>query len=822
MTRTTTDLERALLLGRLPKDFDASSHPASSLVSLIIEGKYVEIFRSPSAKELFGDLRFESLDALITDLSTRLTAFAAAAGPDRQFEILLFGVAALYSFLQAGWTGPNLDKDLEEVFPSPSTDLRKEVLKFLEADAEEVYSLTTQPLLLVFAKLILFDNVAYLSDLPSAVWWSARCVFKQQQLLENPTDTLRVAMFEAFEAAEKHYPDGELAARIQLEKGLAYHWFELDAPSLESFKAAQAASHFKWNMSGALGRRTKFQDFDISQLVVLAESAPDDAAEDAPVEQLTLPQTLDLNDDTLLEKISFTKSESTGEGALTASNQGNLRVIDQCILLAFCMNVKNTNPEDGMTIEEMKPYVQRVLEHPNNWMVHTMALLLRSRLESKKSRTVERAALQLQALVDQIVLEEPSPAERMQHIFSILIPPKWEMERELGERFLSIGATRSALEIFERLEMWEDIISCHQMLDQDKKAEAIVHERLLVTPNSPKLHCILGDLKKDPSYYEKAWKLSDGRYARAMRSLGVYYFKKEEWTKSIECYHRALAINALFVNSWFVMGCAAMRVEEWDQAVRAFSRVTSIDHTNGEAWTNLASVYVRQKKKREAWRALREAVKQQFDNAKIWENYLYTSVDLGEFQEAMHSMERVLEERLDKAGEKNPVIDVEILDILVTAVTSDLKDANGQPSSRLAGRLNALITKVCSKVANNPNLYSCAARFAALRKQYRKSLDFRLKAYRCLLHHPHMADQEDVFKATAAKALELVQAYVEDGPRMEAVRMGAQLVCKDWAYQAKMVLKTLIGRTRTNFEDHPTHDELKDKLTEITNLSTAA
>ena len=57
-----------------------------------------------------------------------------------------------------------------------------------------------------------------------------------------------------------------------------------------------------------------------------------------------------------------------------------------------------------------------------------MALLLRSRLESHKSRTIERACLQLQALVDQFGIDESSPAERMQHIFSILIPPKWEME----------------------------------------------------------------------------------------------------------------------------------------------------------------------------------------------------------------------------------------------------------------------------------------------------------------------------------------------------------------------------------------------------------
>jgi hypothetical protein len=68
------------------------------------------------------------------------------------------------------------------------------------------------------------------------------------------------------------------------------------------------------------------------------------------------------------------------------------------------------------------------LENPNNWMIYTMALLLRSRLESNRSRTVERSVLQLQALVDQFPLEESSVAEKLLYIFCIDIPAKWEME----------------------------------------------------------------------------------------------------------------------------------------------------------------------------------------------------------------------------------------------------------------------------------------------------------------------------------------------------------------------------------------------------------
>ena len=44
----------------------------------------------------------------------------------------------------------------------------------------------------------------------------------------------------------------------------------------------------------------------------------------------------------------------------------------------------------------MLPYVTRVLQHPNNWMVHSMGLLLKARLEAESLRTRDRAALQLQ------------------------------------------------------------------------------------------------------------------------------------------------------------------------------------------------------------------------------------------------------------------------------------------------------------------------------------------------------------------------------------------------------------------------------------------
>ncbi|RKO87187.1 hypothetical protein BDK51DRAFT_14076, partial [Blyttiomyces helicus] len=520
-----------------------------------------------------------------------------------QLQVLVLGVACLYAFLQTNWTGPVLSVEPEDLLPEEvrehREELRKRALAALTEDGEEPYSLTQRPGFLLMARTLLVEGSPQLGELKTVHWWKARCLLIQQRILDNPTETLHSSHLMLFKA-QSRLPaaeplNKEVLARFNLETGLAHHWYSQDKDAVAGFTSAEEVSGFKWSLSGALGKRTKFQTFNVAQLVVLAESAADEDAESASTAETVAvtgskPTNLDLNDDTILETIEFTAPKE-GENGKHAGKQGNLKAIDQCILLAFCLNVKNTNPANGLTTEQMLPYVRRVLENANNWMVYTMALLLRSRLESHKSRTVERAALQLQALVDQFPLEESTPAERMLHIFSIMMPPKWELERELGERFVSIGVLRSAFEIFQRLELWEDAISCLQMLEKPKEAEALVRQRLELSPKSPKLHCLLGDLSGNASFYEMAWQLSDGRYPRAMRSLGGYYFKRGEWVKSIESYHRALAINALFENSWFIMGCAAMRAEDWDTAVRAFSRTVSINHENGEAWTYLASVY---------------------------------------------------------------------------------------------------------------------------------------------------------------------------------------------------------------------------------------
>lgn len=210
--------------------------------------------------------------------------------------------------------------------------------------------------------------------------------------------------------------------------------------------------------------------------------------------------------------------------------------------------------------------------------------------------------------------------ERLFFFHALPLPSKWELERELAVRFLGLGAVRSALEIFERLEMWEEVVRCWGALERPEKGIAIVRDLLegrkaeseevvlrgktgasvgrkevRDKAREAKLWCLLGDLEPDHAleHYEKAWKVSQGTSGRAVRSLGGYHFARGAYEAAVVTLGKAVAINPLLSRSWFILGCACMRLERWEEAKGAFGRCVAIDEEDGESWSNLASMYLR-------------------------------------------------------------------------------------------------------------------------------------------------------------------------------------------------------------------------------------
>ena len=229
--------------------------------------------------------------------------------------------------------------------------------------------------------------------------------------------------------------------------------------------------------------------------------------------------------------------------------------------------------------------------------------------------------------------DDSAPQERLRYFHQLPLPSKWEMERELAKRYLSLGIIRSALDIFTRLEMWAEAIGCLQRMERDDEAEGIVRDLLegrkleselvqqmgrdevsesrrfkLEKGREAKLWCLLGDItltsekaRKEPlaaraeavGHYEKAWKVSSETSSRAMRSLGSLRFSGREYELAISCLKAALQINPLYSRAWFTLGVCYVRLELWSEARDAFRKEVGVDEEDAEGWNNLAAVYLR-------------------------------------------------------------------------------------------------------------------------------------------------------------------------------------------------------------------------------------
>lgn len=239
-----------------------------------------------------------------------------------QQELMRIGIIALKTFIQECWTGPPIKGFDFEI---------SEGLNMLENDGEPAYPLTPYPILLIIA-LAIFE-----SDLVShhkfLAWWRLRAYFIHQKILENPTGSLYDAIMDQINQIRLPELDDSsrnLHTRYHMELGMVYHYYKYDSKAKEQFVSAQTVSKFQWSVTGYLGKRTKFQTFDVSQLAVVAKSLTPDVGN-----AQEMPNKLDLNDDTLLEAIKFTDANEIEEKLL----MGSLNAIDQSILLAFWYDI---------------------------------------------------------------------------------------------------------------------------------------------------------------------------------------------------------------------------------------------------------------------------------------------------------------------------------------------------------------------------------------------------------------------------------------------------------------------------------------------------
>lgn len=894
-------------------------------------------------------------------------------------ELFSLATVALNCFLQANVTGPPLSYDpADGILPSSLFEgtantierLQRQLISGLSVDGDAVYRLIPHVELFCLAKCIL-NHSSMTQDLRLRQA-RLRVNFWHQRLLTDISSSLQ----------DKIYHDLQLigdsvftecgsngiipSVQFLLERATIHihHGFDQRAKADITHAARERRFHFA--LTGKLGKRTKYQEKELSQLVVLAKSADEDdeAAQfedkGKPDTVTTLsspsrptipgPRNLNLDDDTLLESIAFTQvavspSKISRDDQIHPSletldpgNQPPLQPLDAIILLATASSITNTSPIDGLTREETLPYAERVISGgSSNWQVYTQALLVRSRIEGYRSRTIERGVLQLQAVVDQVVaetspfessrdnaasakatsttflpqpksFESASASERLRYLHQLASLPRWKLESELADRWVSFGGLRTALEIYERLQMWAEVALCWAANDREDKARKIIRRQLynsVITTStnklleddddndvgdyrierdplpidSPRLFCILGDLEKSTAAYERAWEISNQRYARAQRSLGKIYSLNAELGRAETAYATSLKVNPQNHAIWFALGCIRLQQEDWAGAVDAFGRAVQIEDTDAESWSNLAVALLKlppdmspgspsvsdsepdtarsvvggngsnvpatdpQRHVKEAFVAFKRAAVLKRESFRIWQNLLSVSVKLSPppYTEIIIAQNRLIELLGTVRGEQS--VDVEIVEALVahlvtayprapaeadmTAIKGGQSEDNGitQTSGPKSMGFERMIIDLVQKkitplITSSRRLWLVSAKLSLYLQRPSATLSAYEKAWRVTINQPGWEtgteEAKDSWKEVVDSTTDLLDGYENLGERIREAGMGAgELVAKDWSFKARSAVRSTLARAKEGWEGDDRYEALIERLQEL-------
>ncbi|XP_041468800.1 tetratricopeptide repeat protein 27-like [Lytechinus variegatus] len=787
----------------VPNDFDLDKEEVSKFLLSFVTGNYEQVITSVITGQILARTPHQDVTQQI---SRNVTDFVGQREQPRekvfrQFLVACVGISSLQLFVQNNWTGPLTGKPVINLLSEnlhvqqKDKDIRDIAKSALCPDDCSIYPLVCLPELLLIARCVFIECSDHVALCKTADWWRLRCLWVQQQLLDERSPQLFSLILPLINSIQEDEilmspePDFSIPLMFHLECSYIFTYYYEYKKGTEYIANAKKLAGIEVGLTGALGKRTRFQVDDKPQLILKVtrddERDRESVSQSLPSTTEWLPKDLNLDDDTVLNAIKF-KEETDGDLPPLTS-------LEQAIVLGVCMEHKRSRPKDLLVSEELMSYAVGLLRQPQMWIIQTLSLRLRCLLEKDKGRTVERAMMQMQVLVDQILSTTCPVRERLKLFYAVNLPPKWALEGELAGLLVSIGCVSDALEVYIRLELFEDVVKCYKIMKQPEKAIHII-EHELAKKETALMWCLLGDVTLEKKYYEKAWEVSGQKSARAMSSLGTLYLHEEEFPKAIECLELSLERNYLQYSTWFSLGYCAFQSEKYEIAIKAYRRCVQLETDDYQCWNNLATAFIKLNDKPKAFRTLQEALKCNYENWKIWDNFLGVSIDIGEFAESIRAFGRLLDL-------KEKYVDEAVLGVMVRAVLEDMKDRHGEPAGLLKPKILELFGRITSQVTANPIVWSLYGKLLGGCQtenlvENDKALQCLQRAHRLITQDEQWHKEVDKVKEVIGQTQELAEAYEHCSKQKTSNPQAIQLLSS-----AKLMIKSIISKIKKEHYD---------------------
>lgn len=658
-----------------------------------LEDRIADFLSGGAHRTRSGDTNWLDFVDTASDREARFRATLAMA----------LGIAALSVFVQCNLTGPRGDFSRFPFCygPKQETLILNECIEWdiwssqqLMSDGCDLLGKYALPQYFILAKMLLiktrqktseYSNI-YKDLLRSISWWVSRLLLVQQKILDERSRSLYEQLQVAMGETLKHFGQAtnvieywentlterevsDIVAAANLEAGIKEHAYGYIDRARQFFKYAETACALKLSVTGALGFRTVHQTEAKAQMVLVAASLDDNVQMGNSLidDSSKIPQVCDRNglfpdsygDSDILLAPKLIEEVKDGGIATTVDNVdgGNPKILDtikQAVILAQCLDIMKSTPDDEMQDWQMAPYIEAVdAQNFSHFMVMCYCQILRIHWERKRSRTKQRAVMKMDELVQEVRGGSTGVADRMHYAYCVCFPTVSALLKEYAELMVSCGIIGDALKIFEDLELWDNLIYCYCLLGKKPAATDLIKERLQHNPEDPRLWCSLGDVTLNDDNYIKALEVSGNRFARAERSLARSAYNRGAYKKSQSHWEAALALNSLHPDGWFALGSAALKARDFDKAIDGFTHAVQLDPDNGEAWNNIACLHMMKKRNKEAFIAFKEALKFRRNSWQMWENYSQVAMDIGNFAQALEAIKMVLDLTKNKRGDLN-------------------------------------------------------------------------------------------------------------------------------------------------------------------------